>query len=79
MVWGVRKFYTVDQKENVDHMAKMRAAKAAKAKKEAQASTQETEFGEIDQSNMDAAIENLTQIPQNKKKEDGISKEDSTD
>ena len=77
MVFGIRKFYTHEEVANQDHMAKMRAAKAAKAKKEAAIKKEEeitSEFGEIEDE-LDESIESLTKTTT--KKSNGISEENS--
>ena len=69
MVWGIRKFYTTQSPEVVDHMAKMREAKANKAK----LTRRETEaaIDKIEDIDLEDQIENL--IP--KTEQDGLQKE----
>ena len=68
MVWGVRKFYASPDPEVVDHMAKMREAKANKAK----LTRRETEaaIDKIEDIDLEDQIDNL--IP--KTEEDGLQK-----
>lgn len=76
MVFGIRKFYKIDQVVTDDHMAKMRAAKAAKAKKEATIQKEEeitSEFSEIEEE-LNESIESLTNTTTTSS--NGISKED---
>jgi hypothetical protein len=74
MVLGIRKFYRQDEiVTQDDHMAKMRAAKAAKAKKEAAIKKEEEttrEFGEIEDE-LNESIESLTKTTT--EKSNGIS------